>query len=103
VTPEDPHLYVRKNDDLIVSVNQKLNDFVERSDRDVGAMNERKNIERETLMKWMESTDASLKSQGEILNVLSPIYIKGKAVLWVIVIGSIGLAIKSFWSHILFK
>ena len=68
---------------------QRFNDFIERYDRDVGAINE-----------WRRITDLELKTQGEILRDISPAYTKGKWVFGLIAIGSIGVAVKEFWTHI---
>lgn len=83
----------RRRDDLIVAqLSQKFNDFIERYDRDVGALNE-----------WRKNTDAELDAQGVILRDISPAYARGKWVVGLIMVGSIGVAIKEFWSHINWK
>jgi hypothetical protein len=83
----------RRADDLIVAqLSQKFNDFIERYDRDCGAFNE-----------WRRATDAELKTQGSILREISPAYTRGKWIAGLIMIGSIGVAIKGFWSHIMWK
>lgn len=80
----------RRIDDVLVGqLIQRVNDFIERYDRDMGALNE-----------WRRATDAELKAQGDILRVLKPAYSGGKWVVGLIMIGSIGLAVKAFWSHI---
>lgn len=83
----------RRKDDLIVAqLSQKFNDFLERYDRDSGANNE-----------WRRVTDLELKLQGEILREISPAYTRGKWIAGLIMVGSIGVAIKGFWAHIMWK
>jgi len=79
----------RVDDILVAQLSQKFNDFIERYDRDVGAINE-----------WRRITDLELKAQGEILREISPAYTKGKWVAGLIATGSVALAVKAFWSHI---
>ena len=84
---EEEHL--RKNDVAIEILTQRFNDFIERYDRDCGVSNE-----------WRRTTEIILKSQSDILNEISPAYNRGKWVVGLIMIGSIGLAVKTFWNHI---
>ncbi len=90
----------RRQDDIIVAqLSQRFNDFVERYDRDCGAVNERDRVSKE----WRDKVDFELKSQSKILEEISPAYNRGKWVVGLIMIGSIGIAIKQFWAHISFK
>ena len=87
MSPDDDK---RRADDILVAqLSQRFNDFIERYDRDVGAINE-----------WRRITDVELKTQGEILREISPAYTKGKWVVGLVAIGSIGIAVKAFWNHI---
>jgi hypothetical protein len=87
VTPDDEK---RRADDILVAqLSQRFNDFIERYDRDVGAINE-----------WRRTTDVELKTQGEILREISPAYVKGKWIVGLVALGSIGAAVKAFWAHI---
>jgi hypothetical protein len=79
----------RADDVLVIQLSQRFNDFIERYDRDVGAINE-----------WRRITDAELKIQGDILRDIAPAYSGGKWIIGLITIGSIGLAVKAFWSHL---
>ena len=78
----------RKDDILVAQLSQKFNDFIERYDRDMGALNE-----------WRRATDAELKSQGDILRDISPAYNRGKWIVGVIMVGSLGMAVQEFWKH----
>lgn len=80
----------RVDDILVAQLSQRFNDFIERYDRDVGALNE-----------WRQSTDKELGTQGDILRKMSPAYNGGKWVLGLLTAGSIAIAIKTFWGHIL--
>jgi len=82
----------RKNDVLMAALSQRFNDFIERYDRDCGADNE-----------WRRTVDVELKTQGDILREISPAYNRGKWIVGVILVGSLGLAVKEFWRHICFK
>lgn len=83
----------RRSDDFIVAqLSQRFNDFIERYDRDVGALNQ-----------WRKTTDDELKTQGNILRDISPAYTRGKWIVGVIMVGSIGIAVKQFWAHIGFR
>jgi hypothetical protein len=82
----------RHSDDAIVALTQKLSDFIERYDRDCGAGNE-----------WRRTVEATLKIQSDILSEISPAYVRGKWVVTLIMIGSVALAVKAFWSHIAFR
>jgi hypothetical protein len=84
--------YRRKSDDAIIILTQRFNDFVERYDRDMGANNE-----------WKRTTELELHSQSAALAEISPAYARGKWVIGLITVGSIGVAIKSFWSHLFWK
>jgi hypothetical protein len=90
VTPEEDMR--RKNDLAIEILTQRFNDFIERYDRDCGASGE-----------WRRNTEKILKYQSDILLEISPAYNRGKWVVGLIMIGSVGLAVKSFWNHIFFK
>lgn len=87
-----PDIDGRKDDIIVAALSQKFNDFIERYDRDVGALNE-----------WRRSTDKELDAQGNILRDISPAYARGKWIVGLIMVGSIGVAIKSFWAHIAWK
>lgn len=89
MTPED---YTRKNDLAIEVLTQRFNDFMERYDRDCGAS-----------IEWRRSTEIILSKQSEILTEISPAYNRGKWVVGLIMIGSIGVAIKTFWQHVAWK
>jgi hypothetical protein len=89
MTPEE---YTRKNDLAIEVLAQRFNDFMERYDRDCGANNE-----------WRRVTELTLKEQSVILTEISPAYNRGKWVVGLVMIGSVGMAIKAFWQHILWK
>lgn len=83
----------RRSDDIVIAqLSQRFSDFVERYDRDVGAMNE-----------WKRATDAELKFQGDILRDISPAYNRGKWIVGVIMLGSVGIAVKEFWAHCTWK
>ena len=82
----------RSSDIVVVALSQRFNDFIERYDRDCGANNE-----------WRRVVDLEIKQQGEILREISPAYTKGKWVVGLIMIGSVSLAVKAFWTHILWK
>jgi hypothetical protein len=47
--------------------------------------------------------EATLKEQTQSLAEITPAYYRGKWVVGLIAIGSIGLAVKSFWGHIAFR
>ena len=83
----------RRSDDILVAqLIQRFNDFVERYDRDQGAMNE-----------WKRVTEVELKFQGEVLRDISPAYNRGKWVVGIIMVGSLGIAVKEFWAHCTWK
>lgn len=82
----------RADDILVAQLSQRFNDFIERYDRDVGALNE-----------WRGRTDKTLKDQDDILKDISPAYAKGKWVAGLVMVGSIAMAVKAFWSHLLWK
>jgi hypothetical protein len=84
---EEEHL--RKNDVAIEILTQRFNDFIERYDRDCGASQE-----------WRRTTEKILKEQSDILLEISPAYNRGKWVVGLIMIGSVGLAVKAFWQHV---
>jgi hypothetical protein len=79
----------RKDDILVAQLTQRLNDFIERYDRDCGASSE-----------WRRTVDGILKDQSKVLEEISPAYIRGKWIVALITIGSIGMAVKAFWSHL---
>lgn len=79
----------RIDDVLVAQLSQGFKDFVERYDRDCGATNE-----------WRRVTELEIKRHGEILNEISPAYTKGKWIAALIAMGSVGIAVKSFWSHL---
>jgi len=79
----------RQDDILVAQLTQRFNDFIERYDRDCGGNNQ-----------WRNTVDAELKAQSKILNEISPAYTRGKWIAGLVMIGSLGIAIKSFWSHI---
>lgn len=81
----------RHSDGVLIALTQRFNDFIERYDRDMGANGE-----------WRRSVEATLKEQSQALSEISPAYAKGKWVVGLIIIGSIALAVKAFWSHIRF-
>lgn len=89
MTPED---YNRKSDESIILLTQRFNDFIERYDRDCGVS-----------IEWRRVTELELKTQGEILRDIAPAYNRGKWVVGLIMIGSIGLAVKAFWNHLAWK
>lgn len=89
MTPDE---YTRKNDLAIEILTQRFNDFMERYDRDCGAS-----------IEWRRATETVLSKQSEILTEISPAYNRGKWIIGVTMVGSIGLAIKTFWSHVFFK
>lgn len=82
----------RKDDLIVAQLSQKFNDFLERYDRDCGASNE-----------WRRVTETELKAQGEILRDISPAYNRGKWIVGIIMIGSLGIAVKEFWKHVTFQ
>lgn len=83
----------RRVDDLVVAqLSQKFSDFIERYDRDCGALSE-----------WRRATDVELKKQSIILMEISPAYMKGKWIVGLVMVGSIGVAVKEFWTHITWK
>lgn len=88
---EDFHGDNRRDDRMMVALNQKFSDFVERYDRDVGALNE-----------WRKTVDKKQSDQGDILRDIAPAYRRGLWVVGLITCGSIGMAVKAFWSHISF-
>ncbi len=90
MTPDEE--YIRKNDIELAVLAKEFHDFVERYDRDMGASQE-----------WRRTTEKVLKEQSDILTEISPAYNRGKWVVGLVMIGSIGLAIKSFWSHLTWK
>jgi hypothetical protein len=79
----------RHTDSMMVALNQRFNDFVERYDRDVGALGE-----------WRRNVDIKIDDHGKILAEISPAYFRGKWVVALAMIGSVGLAVKAFWAHI---
>lgn len=79
----------RIDDILVVQLSQKFSDFIERYDRDVGGLNE-----------WRSGVDKELRDQSKVLNEISPAYNRGKWVVALVMIGSIGAAIKAFWAHL---
>ncbi len=79
----------RKDDIMVAQLIQRFNDFTERYDRDTGALNE-----------WRRTTDLEIGKQGDILREISPAYTKGKWIAGLIAVGSVGVAVKAFWSHI---
>lgn len=82
----------RADDILVIQLSQKFNDFIERYDRDVGGLNQ-----------WKSSVDRELKDQSKILNEISPAYNRGKWIVALIMMGSIGAAVKALWSHIAWR
>jgi hypothetical protein len=82
----------RKDDVIIAQLSQRFQDFVERYDRDCGGMNE-----------WRRTVELELKTQGEILREISPAYTRGKWIVGIIMVGSLGIAVKEFWRHVAFK
>ena len=81
----------RHSDAVVIALSQRFNDFVERYDRDCGASSE-----------WRKNVEATLKEQSKSLDEISPAYSKGKWVFALVVMGSIAIAVKSFWSHVVF-
>jgi hypothetical protein len=84
--------YQRKSDLELTALSQKFSDFVERYDRDVGALSE-----------WRRMKDAEIIEHAKVLSEISPAYARGKWVAMLVAVGSVGLAVKTFWSHISFK
>lgn len=84
--------YERKNDLAVAALVQRFNDFIERYDRDCGATAE-----------WRRAVEIEIKTHGEILRDISPAYHGSKWIVGLIMIGSIGLAVKAFWSHLAWK
>jgi hypothetical protein len=82
----------RMDDILVIQLKQKFEDFIERYDRDQGALNE-----------WRRTTETELNEQGEILRSMKPAYNGGKWIVGLIMVGSIGLAVKAFWSHLTWR
>jgi hypothetical protein len=93
----------RADDILVAQLSQRFNDFIERYDRDCGADNERERIAREENNKWKEKMEIEMKAQSKILEEISPAYMKGKWIVGIVMVGSIGIAIKEFWNHVLWK
>lgn len=82
----------REDDRTISALSQRIYDFIERYDRDVGELN-----------GWRRMIEMKLETQGEILREISPAYAKGKWIVGIVMLGSIGIAVKSFWSHLLWR
>ena len=94
MTELDPHsdMNRRHTDPMMVALNQRFTDFIERYDRDTGALGE-----------WRRTVEVTLKEQSAILSEISPAYNRGKWVVALVMIGSVTLAVKAFWSHIKFQ
>ena len=92
MTDPDQDSNRRHSDAVLVALTQRFNDFIERYDRDCGANGE-----------WRRTVDATLKEQSQALSELSPAYAKGKWVVGLVVLGSIALAVKSFWAHLMWR
>jgi hypothetical protein len=82
----------RHSDGMIIALNQRFNDFIERYDRDTGANNE-----------WRRTVEIKMDEHGKILADINPAYLKGKWIIGLIMVGSIGLAVHAFWSHITWR
>jgi len=82
----------RHSDAVLIALTQRFNDFIERYDRDCGAAGE-----------WRRTVEQTLKEQSIILSEISPAYNRGKWIVALVTIGSIGLAVKAFWNHVAFK
>ena len=91
MTDLDPHQDSdpRFSTGAIIALTQRFNDFVERYDRDVGANGE-----------WRRTIEIKMEEHGKILSEISPAYLRGKWIVSLIALGSIGLAVKAFWSHL---
>lgn len=81
--------HTRQTDAVVIALSQRFNDFVERYDRDCGANNE-----------WRRTVETTLKSQSDALAEISPAYYRGKWIIGLVALGSIGVAVKAFWNHI---
>jgi hypothetical protein len=89
MTEPDQDQNRRHSDSVMIALNQRFIDFVERYDRDTGALNE-----------WRRQIDSTLREQDIILKEINPAYRRGLWVFGLIVIASIGVAVKEFWNHI---
>lgn len=80
----------RQDDFMVAQLSQKFSDFIERYDRDCGALGE-----------WRKNVDIELRIQSKILEEISPTYNRGKWIVGIIMLGSLGIAVKTFWAHII--
>jgi hypothetical protein len=88
---------------VIATLSQRFADFIERYDRDCGAANERYRNDSETNKEWREKIQDQLNAQKEILSDIAPAYARAKWVIALSIIGSIALAVKAFWKHIMWN
>ena len=79
----------RHSDGVLIALTQRFNDFIERYDRDMGANGE-----------WRRVVETKLDDHTKMLGEISPAYFRGKWVVALIVVGSIGIAVKAFWNHL---
>jgi hypothetical protein len=83
------HDHDRRHDSgSLLILGQKFTDFVERYDRDMGASNE-----------WRRTVEIQIKGNSELLAEIAPSYVRGKWIIGIILIGSIGLGVSTFWAH----
>jgi hypothetical protein len=90
VTEEEE--FRRKSDVAIALLSQRFDDFMKLYQRDQGAYEE-----------WRRTVDLKLADQGDILRAISPAYAGGKWIVGLIMVGSIAIAVKEFWTHVAWK
>lgn len=79
----------RREDSQIGALRQELHDFIGRYERDSSAAAD----DRKEVLRVINSHDAFIRD-------IKPVYNRTMMGLGAIILGSIGIAVHSFWSHI---
>ena len=85
---DDP-AFKRQNDILLVTLNQKFIDFLQRYERD-----------QETTEKWREAMSGRVETMETFILKLRPWHSVMMLVAISALLGTIGVAIKSGWDHL---
>lgn len=86
---DDEHEYRRKNDVTVTRLQDTLNDFVGRYDRDIASQNA-------SLTKIIKTID----DHDEFIRTIKPFYAKGMMALGAFALGTIGIATAWLWHHV---
>lgn len=79
----------RRDDILMAELSTRFKDFIERYERDW-----------KHTQDWRKAHWEIMEEHGKLLSEMAPVYRKSMWFVGALVLGTIGVAIKAFWSHI---